>query len=267
MKVSQEIKKITNFLPQVDIITLTKNSDCFIKSTLLSVSSQSYKHINHIIIDASSQDNTLNTINEFNHEKNIFIYQQLGTGIANAFNNGLDKSSGDLVIFLNSGDIFFDKDVVSKIVDSYLKSNWLWAFGETISVSRKGYLKRYIKQYDSWKQELFLYGNPICHQSTCFSQEILKKLGLYNELVPLEMDYEFNIRASLISQPYLLNFPISYYDTSGVSSVKVFKSFRIHQEIRKQYFPYTPLKNLIISTICLIKTVKRFLMIPIKQYL
>lgn len=266
MKV-QETVKIKKYQPKVDIITLTKNSECTINSTLFSVSSQTYKKINHIIIDGKSEDKTINIVNQFNHDKHFFLYQQQGIGIANAFNNGLDESSGDLVIFLNSGDIFFDKDVVSKIVDSYLKYNWLWAFGETISVSRKGYLKRYIKQYDSWKQELFLYGNPICHQSTCFSQEILKKVGLYNELVPLEMDYEFNIRASLISQPYLLYFPISYYDTSGVSSVKVFKSFRIHQEIRKQYFPYTPLKNLIISTICLIKTVKRFLMIPIKQYL
>ncbi|RUS98511.1 putative glycosyltransferase [Dulcicalothrix desertica PCC 7102] len=251
----------------VDIITLTKNSEDSIKATLFSVSSQSYKHINHIIIDGSSEDKTIDSIHEFNHEKNCFIHQQSGIGIGNAFNNGLKKSFGDLVIFLNSGDIFIDKDVVTKIVDSYSMYHWLWAFGETISVSRKGYFKRYIKQYDSWTQELFLYGNPICHQSTCFSQEILKKVGLYNEDVPLEMDYEFNIRASLISEPYLLEFPISYYDTSGISSVKVFKSFKIHQQIRKRYFFNTPFQNLRISTICLIKTVKRFIMIPIKQYL
>ncbi|MDJ0733752.1 MAG: glycosyltransferase [Nostocaceae cyanobacterium] len=252
---------------QIDIITLTKNSDKCILETLHSVNSQDYPHIHHIIIDGNSTDKTIPIINQYHHKKKLSIFQQHGSGIANGLNTGLIKSSGELVIFLNSGDSFVSESVLSKIVDSYVKEKWLWAFGETISRSRKGYFTRHIKQYKTWQQSLFLYKNPICHQSTVFSQEILQKNGLYDEKLSLEMDYDFNVRASLLSQPFLLHFPISYYDTTGVSSRHVFKYYKIHKKLRKKYFSLSPISNLKIDSICLIKAILRFLMIPVKLYL
>ncbi|MBD2343490.1 glycosyltransferase family 2 protein [Anabaena subtropica] len=252
---------------QFDVITITKNCVQRITETLNSVSSQTYQNINHIIIDGNSCDETVNTINKFSHTKKITLYQQNGSGIANAFNTGLSKASGNLVIFLNAGDIFVDQDVIENIINSYFKNSWLWAFGETISISRKGYLKRHIRQHEEWRQELFLYGNPICHQSTIFTKEILDEVGLYNELLPLGMDYDFNIRASLIEEPHLLRFPISYYEITGVSSMKVFQAYKAHSDIRKRYFIYTNHRNFQIDTIGFSKAIKRFLMIPLKLYL
>lgn len=251
----------------VDVITITKNSHNVIQKTIDSVSNQKYHYINHIIVDGNSTDDSIKIIQEFHHQKNIVFYKEAPKGISNAFNTGLNKYSGGLVLFLNSGDVFVDENVIEKIAESYLNDKWLWAFGETISVSRKGYLKRHIKQYPQWQQELFLYSNPICHQSTIFSQELINKVGLYNEQLSLEMDYDFNVRASLISHPYLLYFPISYYDTTGVSSIQVFKHYRIHKKLRKKYFPLSPIKDFMIDSICYIKAIKRFLMIPIKLYL
>jgi glycosyltransferase involved in cell wall biosynthesis len=249
---------------QVDIITIAKNSADYIENTLFSVSIQNYKYINHIIIDGNSTDQTIPLINQYNHEKKVTIFQQNGIGIANAFNVGLIKSSGNLVIFLNSGDTLVNEAVITKIVDSYIKHKWLWAFGETISISRKQYLKRHIKQYSHWNQNLFLSRNPICHQSTIFSQELIQKVGLYDERLTLEMDYDFNIRASLIAPPHLLYFPISYYDTTGVSSIKVFKHYKMHRELRKKYFPLSLINSFKTDMFCFLKACMRFMMIPLK---
>lgn len=256
-----------NNLIQVDVITLTKNSSNCILKTLDSVSMQDYKHINHIIIDGNSIDKTVFIINQYNHEKKVNIFQQNGIGIANAFNVGLMKSSGNLLIFLNSGDTLVNKAVITKIVDSYIKEKWLWAFGETISLSRKQYLKRHIKQYRKWDHNLFLFRNPICHQSTIFSRKLIQKVGLYDEQLTLEMDYDFNIRASLIAQPHLLYFPISYYDTTGVSSIKVFKHYKIHRELRKKYFSLSPLNSWKTDSLCFLKACVRLMMIPMKIFL
>ncbi|MBD2522597.1 glycosyltransferase [Nostoc sp. FACHB-133] len=256
-----------NNLIEVDVITLTKNSSNCILKTLDSVSMQDYKYINHIIIDGHSIDETVTLINQYKHEKKITMFQQNGVGIANAFNVGLMKSSGTLLIFLNSGDTLVNKAVITKIVDSYMKQKWLWAFGETISLSRKQYLKRHIKQYSYWNQSLFLSRNPICHQSTIFSQMLIQKVGLYDERLALEMDYDFNIRASLIAQPHLLYFPISYYDTTGISSIKVFKHYKVHRQLRKKYFPLSPINSLKTDSLCFLKACMRFMMIPIKIFL
>lgn len=60
--------------PQLDVITLTKNSESNIHLTLESVSQQTYPYINHIIVDGSSQDATLDLLHRFKHSKNLEIY-------------------------------------------------------------------------------------------------------------------------------------------------------------------------------------------------
>lgn len=265
---NQLIQEISEMNPiEVDIITLSRNSAAVIQATLESVSTQTYDRINHFIIDGRSRDSTLEIIAQFNHRKRLTIVQQNGKGITNAFNTGLNYAVGHLVVFLNSGDVFVDQDVVSKLVDSHRRDRWLWAFGETISTTRRNLIKRHIKQPKQWQQELFLYGNPICHQSTVFSRELLEKVGLYDEQLFLEADYDFNVRASLIAPPHLLHFPVSYYDTTGVSSVRVFDSYWSHRQLRRKYFQLDPVRHLLIDATCLAKTTQRFLMIPIKQLL
>ncbi|KAM3092407.1 glycosyltransferase family 2 protein [Phormidesmis sp. 146-35] len=252
---------------QLDVVTLSRNSSKVIPATLESVSSQTYCHINHLIIDGGSTDRTLDIIQDFDHGKSLSIVDQQGSGITNAFNIGLSHSTGHLIIFLNSGDVFVDENVVARLVESYRSDRWLWAFGETISRSRRKYLKRHIKHPQRWQQELFLYGNPICHQSAVFSREILEKVGRYDEQLFLEADYDFNVRASLVAPPHLLRFPVAYYDTTGVSSTKVFESYLCHRKLRRKYFSFNPVRNFLLDATCLLKTTKRFLMIPAKQLL
>lgn len=256
-----------NNLIQVDVITIVRNSSDSILKTLDSISDQSYPHIHHIIIDGNSEDNTVSIINQYEHRKKNSIFPQNGIGIANAFNEGLMKSSGDLVIFLNSGDTFFDDLVIAKIVDSYVEMKWDWAFGETISISRKGHLKRHVKQHSYWKQELFFYANPMCHQSSIFSKNLINSVGLYDENLTLEMDFDYNIRSSLISSPHLLYFPISCYDVSGISSIKVFRANDMHRRVRRKYFELDTLADFLVESICWLHTFKRFLMIPLKTLL
>ena len=54
---------------KISIITVCLNSENTIISTLNSVLSQTYKNIEHIIVDGGSTDNTLNIINKYNHHQ------------------------------------------------------------------------------------------------------------------------------------------------------------------------------------------------------
>ena len=252
---------------QFDVVTIVKNGEDSILKTLASVSNQSYPFVNHIIIDGDSSDLTTDIIESFTHNKIIYLYQQKNSGIAGAFNEGIDKSIGDFILFLNAGDKFVDNEVIATIVNSYNIHQWQWAFGETISLSRRGIIKRHIKQYKEWSNSLFLYSNPICHQSTVFCRTFVKKVGFYNETLNLEMDYDFNIRSALISKPFLLNFLVSFYDTTGISSTKVFKHYNAHKSIRDKYFSMPNLNRWKLNVICFFKALKRLAMIPVKIYL
>ena len=254
-------------IEQIDVITIANKIDEALFTTLNNVSQQSYEAINHIVIYRQASDSEVEKLQNFQHRKNLLYYRQQGTGIASAFNNGIAYSQGTLILFLNSGDTLVKDNVIERVIDSYSQEPWLWAMGETISVSRNRHLKKHRSQHQSWDKKLFLYGNPVCHQSTFYSRDLIERVGKYDESLSLEMDYEYNIRANLLSDPTLLYFPVSYYDTTGVSSIRVFKQFNHHRRIRDRYFPLSQWSRIRINTYCLLKSIFRLAMVPAKLWL
>lgn len=251
----------------VDIVTITSRIDDDLFTTLNNVSRQSYETINHIIIYHQASDVEINQLQSFNHQKNFLFYPQQGKGIASAFNDGIKRSQGELILFLNSGDTLVADDVIENVAKSYSQDKWLWATGETISVSKKRYLKKYLKQRKTWKNSLFWYGNVVCHQSTFYSRDLIDRVGLYNESLSIGMDYDYNLRANLLSNPTLLYFPIAYYDTTGMSSIRVFKQFTNYRRIRDRYFQLSQFERIKVDTYCLLKSIFRLAMIPAKLWL
>lgn len=251
----------------VDIVTITRQIDTTLFNTLNNVSQQDYQFINHIIIYHACTETDLNKLQSFPHTKNLLSFPQVGTGIASAFNNGINHAQGDLILFLNAGDTLVANDVIDKVVASYAEDKWLWGTGETISVSKNRYLKKYRPQRQNWTDNLFWYGNPVCHQSTFYSRRLINQVGLYNESLSMGMDYEYNVRANLLSSPKLLYFPIAYYDTTGVSSIRVFQQFNSERHIRDRYFKLSKFNQLKIDTYCLLKSILRLAMLPAKLWL
>lgn len=251
----------------LDIVTIANKIDEALFTTLNNVSQQSYKAINHIIIYRHGTDKELKQLQSFAHQKNFHFYAQAGKGISSAFNDGINQGDGELVLFLNSGDTLVAENVIKKIIQSYTQQRWLWATGETISVSKKKYLKKHRQQHQTWRDNLFWYGNPLCHQSTVYSRQLIEQTGLYNESLSMGMDFEYNIRANKLANPTLLYFPIAYYDTTGVSSTRVFRQYTNHRRIRDRYFQLPWLEHLKVDLYCFIKALYRLAMVPAKLWL
>ncbi|WP_373544556.1 glycosyltransferase [Chamaesiphon sp.] len=104
----------------VSIVTISRNNYQSLFKTLESVKDQDYLEIEHIIIDGDSNDGSKDLLELYSHSKQYTYISEPDRGISSAFNKGLEKSNGDLIFFLNSGDIFFANNVVSEIVESYL---------------------------------------------------------------------------------------------------------------------------------------------------
>lgn len=251
----------------IDVITIASTIDNALFTTLNNVSQQIYKEINHIVIYRQATEAEIDRLENFNHQKNLFFYPEQGKGIASAFNDGIKHTQGELVLFLNSGDTLVANDVIERVATSYARKQWLWATGETISVSKRRFLKKHLKQRQTWSDNLFWYGNPMCHQSTFYSRNLIDKIGLYNESLSIGMDYDYNVRASQVSSPTLLHFPIAYYDTTGMSSIRVFKQFTNYRRLRDRYFKLSTFKRLKIDTYCLLKSCYRLAIIPAKLWL
>src|SRR5690349_20120196 len=99
---------------KVSIITTTYNSAATVRDTLESVKLQDYPHIEHILVDGRSTDNTVDIIRSFPHVAQYVSEED--QGLYDAINKGIRMSTGDIVGILNSDDFFPEKDVISSIV-------------------------------------------------------------------------------------------------------------------------------------------------------
>ena len=82
---------------RISIVTITYNAARSLQRTLDSVRSQQYPHIEHLIIDGASKDDTVKIAEEYKktspHE--VRIQSEADKGLYDAMNKGLQKATGD----------------------------------------------------------------------------------------------------------------------------------------------------------------------------
>jgi glycosyltransferase involved in cell wall biosynthesis len=93
----------------VSIITPSYNKGQFIEETILSVQRQTYKNIEHIIIDSKSTDNTLPILEK--HESGIIWISEPDDGQSDAINKGWRMAKGDIIAYLNADDTYLPNAV------------------------------------------------------------------------------------------------------------------------------------------------------------
>ena len=81
--------------PQITIITICYNAATTISRTLRSVTAQTYPHIQYLVIDGASKDNTLELVRELAPKAEV--YSEPDKGIYDAMNKVLDRAPGDYV--------------------------------------------------------------------------------------------------------------------------------------------------------------------------
>ena len=105
---------------RISIVTITYNAARTLQRTLDSVLSQTYPHIEHLIIDGASKDDTLRIAEQYQaasrHE--VIIQSEPDRGLYDAMNKGLQKATGDYIVFLNAGDSLYAPDTIQTVVKS-----------------------------------------------------------------------------------------------------------------------------------------------------
>ena len=180
---SSEFKKN----PLITIITVVLNDESNIEQTILSVLNQNYKNIEYIIIDGASSDDTVKIIQKYN-EKISHWKSEKDNGLYDAFNKGLEKSNGDLIGFVNSGDLLTEKSL-EYLVEYYNK------YKETDFFF--GAVKKHwgvLHGYNRWKI-YFTWGFYSSHSTGFFIKKNAAKIvGKYNLKYKYSSDYDYFYR-------------------------------------------------------------------------
>jgi carbamoyltransferase len=90
--------------PIMSLVTPSYNQGRYIKDTIQSILGQGYSNLEYIVQDGNSADDTLKILEGF-REKITHFESQADGGQANAINLGFQKSTGEIMAYLNSDDI------------------------------------------------------------------------------------------------------------------------------------------------------------------
>lgn len=175
---------------KISIITATYNSSSFINDCILSVENQTYKNIEHIIIDGLSQDDTLDKISEL--KSNCIVYSEKDKGIYDALNKGILKANGDIIGFLHSDDIFENKSTITNIVKQFEKFNVDGVYGDLVYVKKENpnkHIRYWISQ--DFKPSLLKRGWMPAHPTLFLRKEVYEKYGPFNLDFKISGDYNF----------------------------------------------------------------------------
>lgn len=169
----------------VSVITVCFQAAAVIERTLVSVIRQSFTDVEYIVIDGNSQDGTIDIINKY-HDKITCFLTEPDTGIYQAMNKGIRLAKGDYCLFLNAGDTFINKDVLSDIAP--LLSGESVITGNMITV-QDGRIQDFIQPPTSIDFH-FLCNNCLSHQAS-FIKTALLKSHPYDESLQIASDWKF----------------------------------------------------------------------------
>ena len=105
---------------RISIVTITFNAERCLQRTQDSVARQTYPYIEHLIVDGASKDGTVAIAWRYQKESRheVVVSSEPDKGLYDAMNKGLQRATGDYVVFLNAGDALHAKDTIETVVNS-----------------------------------------------------------------------------------------------------------------------------------------------------
>lgn len=196
---------------QLSIITINYNNKEGLKKTIQSVCDQSFKEVEYIVIDGGSIDGSKEYIKEHGN-KITFWLSEPDNGIYHAMNKGIKHANGDYLLFLNSGDMLINNNILTDVLPYF--TDELDIISGSILTSDNRVLRTPNKLTTT-----FFLNNSLHHPATFISKKLFKN-SCYNEQKKIVSDWEFFVD-SIVKKgaSYLIiDEVVSVFDTNGISN-------------------------------------------------
>lgn len=215
--------------PEVSICITTYNGEDFIKETIESALSQTYKFLEILVVDDDSTDNTIKIIQEINDSRIRIIKNEKRKGMVKNWNTAYRNAKGKYLMFLCQDDVL-NKECLSKKVKALKKDKKIvLAFSATsvidkddkIRLTRKLYNKDKIVEGKKLIKKSFrirnMYGEP---SNILFRKEICKKAGYFNEDLIYTPDWAYWLNISRFGKVAYVKDDLTWFRISDTSTTR-----------------------------------------------
>jgi glycosyltransferase involved in cell wall biosynthesis len=216
----------------VSIVTVNFNNLEGLKKTRQSIISQTYTDWEWVVIDGGSTQGDITYIKQHSNEISYWCSEP-DRGPYHAMNKGIAQTKGRYIIFLNSGDSFYDSEVLSHVfskphVADVVYGDWVQQFDHDEDVWMHAPQKMDLQ---------FICSDNICHQAM-FIKENSMKQSPYDESFKLYADWAKWIRFVLEEKTFeYVPYKICYFKMGGISNTHHDLIAKEHQRLHDEVIP------------------------------
>ena len=183
--------------PRFSVVTPSYNQGQFIEQTILSVLEQKYPDLEYQVLDGGSQDGTVAVLQKY--EVNLAFWRSgKDSGQAAAINEGFRRSSGDILCWLNSDDLYLGHtfNTVAKILSGNLDKPLIVYGGCELFDDRTGACE--LRPAISFDPAILAVSDFLDQPSVFWPRKAWGIVGPLDESLHYWFDWEWFIRASRV---------------------------------------------------------------------
>ena len=212
--------------PKISIVTPSYNQGKYLEQTIRSVLDQNYPNLEFIIIDGGSSDNSVEIIKKYADRITYWVSEK-DRGQTDALNKGVARCTGEVFGYINSDDLLLPGSLEHVARAWQDGARWIVGWSQYLEIGGGDwpYTVRPVGRNIDW----FLH-NPIPQQSSFWSTQYFREIGVFREDMHYCFDYEYWMRLRFTAKvrPLLLR--------------KCLGAFRLHEESKtvSVYDKFTP---------------------------
>ena len=227
----------------LSIITINRNNAAGLEKTMRSVSSQTYKEFEYIIVDGASTDASVEVIKSFadSFGDRLKWVSEPDRGIYDAMNKGIRMASGDYVQILNSADCLVSDNVVERMYQALeQKGHPGILYGNMLKDMPGGRIVR--DRCFAGQDITFLgfYTGTLNHSPAYIRRELFDKYGLYDDSLRIVSDWKWYLQAIIFGgeKPVYTDIDITLFDMNGISETNLgLRDKEKNDELKKLIIP------------------------------
>ena len=197
----------------VSIVTPSFNQAGFLESTILSVIEQDYARIEYIIVDGGSTDGSVGIIRKYEDRISSWTSEP-DAGQTEAINKGFARSSGEILAYLNSDDLYRPGAISEAVEFLSHHSDLGMVYGDADYINEAGLtIGKFPAAQTDYKRLRRGYVH-IPQQSAFFRAELWEQVGPLDPTFQFAMDYDLWVRIAALR-------PIRYHQ-------RTWAAFRLH---------------------------------------